>query len=232
MPEYLEHKSLAEKQMHYYNAFLCPYCDKQTELIDSIKVYKESYGLMYRCTDCNAHVGVHKGTDQSLGPLAKKDLRDLRIEAHRWFNPLWEKKIAEGFSKTQARRKAYKWLASVLNVSSEEAHVGYCSISQCNLIISECKKYFKGTVENVKVVSEFTYTKEEKILIDIIEFNAGYLGFSFTKKGNYEYFLSHTDGIFSFNIKTKKGWWSFSDVKWKLIPDLEKYIIKNFKNKP
>ena len=49
---------------------ICPYCLKQSQYGDSSIFYGKSYGMMYYCLDCDARVGVHKGTDKALGRLA------------------------------------------------------------------------------------------------------------------------------------------------------------------
>lgn len=145
----LEGLSLAEKQMHYYNAHKCIYCNGYTNLIDSGTVYQESHGLIYRCDNCDAHVGVKPGNDQALGTVAKKGLRDLRREAHKWFDPMWQKKARiKNLTPRTAKSKAYKWLASILNISREEAHIGYLLDDQCKILIEECKKYWESINQN------------------------------------------------------------------------------------
>ena len=38
---------------------ICPYCGKESELIDSTEIYNgKSYGKMYICRPCDAYVGV------------------------------------------------------------------------------------------------------------------------------------------------------------------------------
>ncbi|MBO7256277.1 MAG: hypothetical protein J6V04_03005 [Bacteroidales bacterium] len=40
---------------------ICPYCGKDSELIDSSEIYGTSYGPMYICRDCDAYVGCYTG---------------------------------------------------------------------------------------------------------------------------------------------------------------------------
>ena len=40
---------------------ICPYCGKESELIDSAEIYGESYGAMYICRGCDAYVGCYSG---------------------------------------------------------------------------------------------------------------------------------------------------------------------------
>ena len=48
----------------------CPYCGRQAEYVDSKVIYGRSYGMAYLCRNCDAYVGVHRGTDEPLGRLA------------------------------------------------------------------------------------------------------------------------------------------------------------------
>ena len=55
---------------------ICDYCGKPAQFVDSASVYHgHSYGMVYYCPDCQAWVGVHKGTDRPLGRLADAELR-------------------------------------------------------------------------------------------------------------------------------------------------------------
>lgn len=142
--EFMKDTTLAERQMFYYNGAKCPYCKGDTDLVDSIEVYQESHGLIYICRPCQAWVGVHQGTDTSLGTVAKKSLRTLRHEAHLVFDPLWQhKKKLTGLSTKGVRVKAYRWLRELLDIDKTEAHIGYLNESQCRIVIEECKKYYK-----------------------------------------------------------------------------------------
>ena len=42
----------------------CPYCGQQAEYVDSKVIYGRSYGMAYLCRNCDAYVGVHRGTDE------------------------------------------------------------------------------------------------------------------------------------------------------------------------
>lgn len=51
---------------------ICPYCGGRVIFTDSSAIYGgRSYGMIYLCTNCNASVGVHKGTRKPLGTLAQ-----------------------------------------------------------------------------------------------------------------------------------------------------------------
>jgi hypothetical protein len=102
------------------------------------------FGHVYYCKPCEAWVGVHKGTNQSLGSVANKELRDWRIKAHAHFDPLWIKKIKlQKCSKTQARKAAYKWLAKELNLDVNNTHISWFEVDMCKKVIELCKPYLK-----------------------------------------------------------------------------------------
>lgn len=96
---------------------------------------------MYCCKPCDAWVGVHRGTDKALGRLANKELRDWKVEAHKYFDPLWQRKMQQGYSKTQARRMAYGWLAEKMGISIKVAHIGMFDVNQCKQVVELCKPY-------------------------------------------------------------------------------------------
>ena len=86
-------------------AQICPYCGDKPEYVDSSAVYKRSYGMIYLCRLCDAYVGVHKGTSNSLGRLANAALRQYKMEAHAAFDPIWREEIQKGLSKYEARTR-------------------------------------------------------------------------------------------------------------------------------
>ena len=126
-----------------YKGKICPYCNKETEYVDSIIIYKKSYGMIYLCRPCYAWVGVHKGTDNSLGRLANAELRTWKKEAHKWFDGLWQSKMNQGFSKHEARFKAYKWLSEQLAIELDITHIGMFDVEQYKRLVELCKKYYK-----------------------------------------------------------------------------------------
>jgi hypothetical protein len=231
--KYLEGKTLAEKQMHYYNGHKCPYCDGLTELVESKDVYISGidYGLMYICRPCGAQVGCHQGTDQALGPLAKKTLRDLRHEAHKYFDPMCNKKMEQGFSRKASRKAGYKWLQKILGVQPEEAHIGFCGIEQCKLVIAECKKYISGTEENKKMKEDYTPTRTAEVNLMLIDGMVFDYNYDLRAISNTYYVLTHRQNkqAFRFNIDTEFGKWERPGEVWKKIPDIEKFIKKHFK---
>lgn len=68
-----------------------------------------------------------------MGTVANRELRELRIEAHRQFDKLHKR----GY---MSKHDAYQWLGGVLGVTAREAHIGQLSMLSCNLVIREAKK--------------------------------------------------------------------------------------------
>lgn len=98
--------------------------------------------MIYLCELCEAWVGVHKGTDKALGRLANKELRQWKREAHKYFDPMWQKKMVQGFTKSKARHMAYRWLAGEMGLCIKVAHIGMFDVDQCKKVVELCKRYY------------------------------------------------------------------------------------------
>ena len=112
---------------------MCPYCGAKAQLKDSAIVYHvRSYGMAYVCSNypqCDAYVGVHKGSDVPLGRLADAELREWKMRAHQAFDPLWK-------SGKYSRRKAYFIASDIMGKPVEETHIGMFDVQECkNLIV-------------------------------------------------------------------------------------------------
>ncbi len=120
-----------------FSGLVCPYCHKSSVFMDSKAIYKkQSHGMVYACLPCKAWVGVHKGTDKALGRLANERLRQLKIQAHDYFDPIWKRIIEGGLSnKHKARNKAYCWLAKEMGIERQFCHIGYFNEDQCEKAI-------------------------------------------------------------------------------------------------
>ena len=119
---------------------ICRYCGGVVRLMPARKIYGDStdrLGLanehIYLCQNCNARVGCHKGTNRPLGNVANEVLRLKRRETHQVFDSFWQK---NGMSRT----RAYKWLASQMNLSEKDAHIGGFEMDQCQQVIDLCRK--------------------------------------------------------------------------------------------
>jgi hypothetical protein len=121
----------------------CPYCQSGVELVTGAEVYPKHPELadrhIWRCTACDAHVGCHRPgakvtaggqvtiSDGTLpmGRLANPELRAARIETHRMLDALWQPPARMN------RHEAYTWMARVIEVPREEAHVASLDFDQC-----------------------------------------------------------------------------------------------------
>lgn len=127
----------------------CDYCGCQTEFVDSAAVYGGvSYGMIYLCRACDAWVGVHKGTENPLGKLANKELREWKRKAHAAFDPLWQRKLelrraerGEDYKKAWARGSGYKWLSDCLGIPQKLCHIGMFDIDTCKRVVELCEPF-------------------------------------------------------------------------------------------
>lgn len=124
-----------------YTGKLCPYCFKKTVYVDSSEVYDVSHGMIYLCRPCKAWVGVHEGTNTALGRVANVELRSYKKEAHFYFDQLWQVKITKGFTKGDARTKAYSWLSNELVIPRQNTHIGWFDIDMCKKVVEICKPF-------------------------------------------------------------------------------------------
>ena len=108
----------------------CPYCGAPTQLVDDIEIYGKSYGTKcYVCKPCEAWVGCHKGTNKALGRVAKRELRELKRQAHESFDPIWE----EGHL---PRIGAYEILSIAFDLPPEQTHIGMFDEDMCRTVIA------------------------------------------------------------------------------------------------
>ena len=115
---------------------ICPYCGRNTVLVDSAEVYGRSYGMIYLCRPCRAYVGCHQGTTRALGRLANAELRAAKHQAHEVFDRLWKERVI-------SRHEAYRLLAEELNINPDYAHIGMLDVEQCNDVIRIFTKVYQ-----------------------------------------------------------------------------------------
>ncbi len=94
----------------------------------------------WKCTNCGAYCGVHRGTLKSLGRPAGKETRQAREAAHAAFDPLCAKRQRiSNLSKSKARGMGYKWLADQLGISRKECHIGEMDAAMARRVVEVCK---------------------------------------------------------------------------------------------
>lgn len=123
---------------------VCPYCFQPSTYINSESIYGTNYGMVYSCTPCQAWVGVHGGTDKALGRLANAQLRELKMQAHRWFDPIAKQGLINNINPSfiagvSPRAKAYQWLSQQMNIQMEFCHIGMFNEEECLEVIRICQ---------------------------------------------------------------------------------------------
>lgn len=125
---------------------LCPYCNQEAVLVKGKKIYPHrpdlSYKNFWQCEPCDAHVGCHKNTKIPLGTLANDHLRLKRLQTHQAFDTLWEDKHFRN------RSLAYAWLASKLDIPTEQCHIGMFDKHQCNQVLDAVADFWKSKLSN------------------------------------------------------------------------------------
>lgn len=107
----------------------CPYCNKAAAFVTSQQFYGRDFGCnIYWCEPCGAYTTTHGHTDRPKGTLAKRELRELRKQAHAKFDPYWK-------SGHMTRKEAYKWLQQIMGLNKNEAHIGMFNEDQCKKLI-------------------------------------------------------------------------------------------------
>lgn len=114
---------------------VCPYCGRVSVLRPAEYVHGEKNinpgENLYVCSgypECDAYVGVVRGSRKAKGTLADGELRHKRILAHRLLNQITEQGIMD-------RDAVYQWLAIRLGLSYEDTHIGYFSADLCDKAI-------------------------------------------------------------------------------------------------
>lgn len=111
---------LTDEQRKIYEGLICPYCGRETELVEANAVYGSGYkGMIRLCRPCEAWVGCHKekvgGEYRALGSLARSDLRWDRRSVHTELDRLWITR--------EERVKVYKELSDYLGIPKEYTHI-------------------------------------------------------------------------------------------------------------
>ena len=88
------------------------------------------FGTRFSCPVDGCTVVAWSG---STSTPANKETRAARMAAHILFDPLWKQELK--FKKRDRRTSAYRWLASMMDVAFDDAHIGYFSEEQCSRLI-------------------------------------------------------------------------------------------------
>ncbi len=117
----------------------CPYCDGRPCVRTAGHPrypYRDDFGAVWICLECGAYVGCHKAgrgprgfrsLPEPLGRLADQELRGAKQHVHAVFDQLW----LPSRDRRGARRAAYLWLATVMDIPRHHCHIGWFSIEMC-----------------------------------------------------------------------------------------------------
>lgn len=106
---------------------ICRYCGGRVERAHHSEVYGREYGdwpWLYRCTQCDARVGMHRHTDIPLGTLANLATREARNASKQEFKQM-QKELH------MPTHHAYYALAEKLDIDRGSCHFGWFDIDMC-----------------------------------------------------------------------------------------------------
>lgn len=113
---------------------ICPYCGNESILQDRSAIDSSAPAgrKIYACRQfpaCDSYVGAAPGSDEPLGTLANKALRNLRRSVHSAIDPLWQGKVEV------SRTTVYAAISKVLGVA--DFHVGLADESMCRGVLAQ-----------------------------------------------------------------------------------------------
>ena len=129
----------------------CPYCGAPMILRSADGIYKDNsqHNTLYVCRnypECDTYVRTRPGTAQPFGTPANRELRALRIQAHRCFDVIHQ----NGY---MTKRDAYVWLAALLQAPQSQAHIGFLSEYSCRRVIDESTRMLQQCAQRAAIRS-------------------------------------------------------------------------------
>lgn len=106
----------------------CPDCGAPMVLIEGR--YRPFYGCV-RYPKCRGTHGCHQD-GRPMGLPGNAATRRARRRAHDVFDRLWR----PGVDRLMNRATAYAWMAHVMGIAKEDAHIGRFNEAQCNALIT------------------------------------------------------------------------------------------------
>lgn len=126
---------------------LCAHCNAPALLTTGVTIYPSWQELadkfFWKCENCDAHVGCHGTTMESLGRPANKELRNARIKLHNLkVDPLWKTAVescgykpedarARKIITNAARGRVYRYLGVKMQLDVEHCHIAMFTLDQC-----------------------------------------------------------------------------------------------------
>jgi len=133
---------------------VCDVCGSDRVVCDDNKIlYGKNYGKWpkcYYCMRCQSFVGCHPGTLIPLGKMATQATRRQRRRVHELIDPLWQSGLAE-------RSNIYQWMAIVLHIPIDDAHISWFDKTQLDTIEELLPAYIqsvKDSTEELKSIQD------------------------------------------------------------------------------
>jgi len=82
---------------------------------------------------------------------------EARALAHHHFDQLWQG--GEAGVAGMSRRAAYRWLAGIMQLTDDEAHIRLFDVAQCERVVEESKRYVAGVLER-QLAAKRAYEKD------------------------------------------------------------------------
>ncbi|MBZ0073649.1 zinc-finger-containing protein [Bordetella hinzii] len=115
----------------------CHCCGGPVRLTNNSDIYNgHSFGdwpFVYRCTQCQAYIGLHPDTDLPLGIMAGRATISARKAAKSVFLQLQTRRFGSD------RGAAYAWLAHALGIAKTICHFAMFSEEQANRAAQVCR---------------------------------------------------------------------------------------------
>ena len=129
-------------KLHVVIPTRCPKCGAPIDYRSADGIYKNNQGnaMLYICRNypkCDLYVRTHPGTNIPVGTLADRRLRQLRNEAHYYFNQLFE-------SGMMSKNDAYNLLTNIVQAPRSNAHIGYLGEYYCRQVIEKSQEILRN----------------------------------------------------------------------------------------
>lgn len=93
------------------------------------------YGLFYGCTkfpSCRGTHTAHQNSGKPMGTPADAETKEWRMIAHDKFDKLWQ-----GIEEKGIRKKAYRLMQVLMNMTAGQAHISKFDVKQCQELVKK-----------------------------------------------------------------------------------------------
>ncbi|MFY1852952.1 zinc-finger-containing protein [Achromobacter xylosoxidans] len=139
---YVSRRALARVRDRIAPPKACHCCGGPVKLTNNSDIYNgQSFGdwpYVYRCTRCQAYIGLHPDTDLPLGVMADRQTIKARKESKFAFHRLTRDRFGND------RKAAHTWLASALGIAPSICHFGMFGVDQAERAGQICRLELGG----------------------------------------------------------------------------------------